>query len=367
MIRRRDFLASSALVPAVLQPSANDAFVAGPRAAPLTRIKLGCQSGPLTDEHLAFMRRHGVESICGAPPARPGEGNWTRDQLMELRDRVEKHGLTLDMIPLPFLTSTHIDKTGRPAIMLGRSPERDHDIEDIQNLIRICAQTGIPAIKYNLNMLGVPRTSPTRGRGGSSLSTWKLAEAGERGRQMTGAGRVTEIMMWERIDYFLERVIPAAAEYKIRMACHPHDPAVPPGFEGVDCILGTVEGLKKFVSIRENPCHGLNFCQGTVSEMLRKPGSEIFEVIRYFGERKKIFNVHLRNIRGGRDSFQETFPDEGDIDLLAALRAYRELGYEFMVMPDHVPRHESDKDSLQAFAFCYGYIRGLLRAIQPTA
>ncbi len=89
---------------------------------------------------------------------------------------------------------------------------------------------------------------------------------------------------WERITYFLERVIPVAEEYKIRMACHPHDPGVPPeGYQGVERVLGTVDGLKKFIAIKESPYHGLNFCQGTVSEMLHDPGKEIFDVIRYFG------------------------------------------------------------------------------------
>jgi mannonate dehydratase len=246
--------------------------------------------------------------------------------------------------------------------MLGRSPDRERDIEDMQKLIRNCARVGIPAIKYNLNLLGVPRTAPTQGRGGTRLSTWRLAEAGDRRARTTSAGRVTEEIYWERITWFLRHVIPVAAEYKIRMACHPHDPGVPHGFEGVDCVLGTVEGLKKFVSIEENPCHGLNFCQGTVSEMLQEPAREIHDVIRYFGERRKIFNVHFRNIRGRRDSFQETFPDEGDVDMVRALRVYRDTGYEYMLMPDHVPRHDSDEDGLQAFAFCYGYIRALLQA-----
>ena len=66
---------------------------------------------------------------------------------------------------------------------------------------------------------------------------------------------------WERITYFLDRVIPVAAEYKIRIACHPHDPGVPPeGYQGVARVLGTVDGLKRFVGIKENPYHGLNFC-----------------------------------------------------------------------------------------------------------
>ena len=159
-------------------------------------------------------------------------------------------------------------------------------------------------------------------------------------------------------------MVPVATEYKIRLACHPHDPGVPPvtGYQGVDAVLGTVDGLKKFISIQESPYHGLNFCQGTVAEMLEDPGKEIFGVIQYFGARKKIFNVHFRNIRGKRDDFMEVYPDEGDIDMVKAMLAYREVEYPYMVMPDHVPYHADDPGGSQAFAFAYGYIRALIQA-----
>jgi mannonate dehydratase len=215
-----------------------------------------------------------------------------------------------------------------------------------------------------MSILGVLRTERTPGRGGSSYSTWRLREA-KPAKPLTRAGEVKADRYWERITYFLDRVIPVANEYKIRMACHPHDPGVPPeGYQGVYTVLGTPDGLKKFLSIREGAFHGLNFCQGTVSEMLHDPGKEIYDVIRYFGSRKKIFNVHFRNIRGKRDDFQEVYPDEGDIDFVKAMQVYKEVGYPYMMMPDHVPQHPDDPRGDQAFAFAYGYIRALIKTVE---
>jgi len=196
---------------------------------------------------------------------------------------------------------------------------------------------------------------------------WKLADT-RPATPLTRAGRVDADAFGERITYFLDRVIPVANEFKIRMACHPQDPGVPPeGYQGVNRVLGTIDGLKRFISIRESEYHGLNFCQGTISENLQNPATEIFDAIRYFGTRKKIFNVHFRNIRGGRDNFVEVFPDEGDVDFVKAIKLYKEIGYPYMLMPDHVPLAEADPGSLQSFAFCYGYIRGLLQSLNSTA
>jgi len=128
-------------------------------------------------------------------------------------------------------------------------------------------------------------------------------------------------------------------------------------------VLGSVDGLKQFVNTHPSPYHGLNFCQGTVSEMLQDPNQEIHDVIRYFGARKKIFNVHFRNIRGGFLNFQETFPDDGDVNFLEAIRTYKETGYDGMLMPDHVPRIDGDEGGSQAFAFAFGYIRALIQMV----
>ena len=360
MNRRKFFSASSAAALVFSDTAAKPAAAA--TAKPIL-MKLGCQTAPTNETHLKYLARYGVRNICGYPEIADGRLYATVDELKRMRDMAEKNAISVDCIAPPFLASSHIDKEKHPAIMLAESPERDRDIEALQTMIRNCAAAGIPSIKYNMSILGVLRTGRSPGRGDASYSTWRLKDA-HPDPPLTRAGHVDAAMAWERITYFLDHVIPVAEEYKVRMACHPHDPGVPPqGYQGVDRVLGTVDGLKKFITIRESPYHGLNFCQGTVSEMLHDPGKEIFDVIRYFGSRQKIFNVHFRNIRGHRDEFVEVYPDEGDINFVKAIQVYREVGYPYLLMPDHVPQAPGDPNGLQSFAFCYGYIRALLQAL----
>jgi len=334
---------------------------------PPIRMHAGAQRSPTNVEILQFLKRHGVNHCCGYPPHPGDRGYWLKEDLEKTRELCESHGVALDMVALPFLASSHIDREERGAIMLGQSPERDRDIEDIHKMIHGCAETGIPAFKYNMSILGVLRTEPTPGRGGSQYSTWRLDEARPDPVE-TRAGRVDADTAWERITYFLDRVIPVANEYKVRAACHPHDPGVPPdGYQGVSRVLGTPEGLYRFMSIQESPYHGFNLCLGTTAEMLQDPAREIHDVIRRIGGQKKIFNIHFRNIRGKRDSFQEVYPDEGDMNMVEVARTLWEVDYPYMLMPDHMPRHADDPNGRQGFAYGFGYINGILQSLQDGA
>jgi mannonate dehydratase len=326
------------------------------------RMKLGTQHGS-TDEILRTIAALGVTHICSSLPSRKFDENWSVEGLSRLRERVESFGIQLESVPLP-LSSLYITKAENPEIMLAKSPEREREIDNICKMIENCARAGVGTVKYNLTILGVVRTEPTRGRGGSSYSTFDYDRAQENAT-LADSGAVSSDEMWERITYFLKRVVPVAEQNKVRMACHPHDPGMPEkeGYRGVHRVLGSVDGLKRFIEIQASPYHGLNFCQGTVSEMLEDPATQIFDVIRYFGSRKKIFNVHFRNIHGRFLKFQETFPDCGDVDMLQALRVYKEVNYTDMLMPDHVPIIEGDEGGRQAFAFAFGYIRGLMQAV----
>lgn len=312
----------------------------------------------LGDRYLRQLAQLGIRHVCIDPVGNPHD--WTRDILTRHVDRLAAAGLTLDMVQLP-LASSGIERVESPNILLGKSPERDREIDSICRLIELLSELGIGAAKYNLNLLGIPRTPSERGRGGAVLSTFRHDKTTD-DDVLTIAGQVDADTFWERVSYFLERVVPVAAAGRVRLACHPHDPLTRPGYRGVDRVLGSVEGLKTFVQIAESPWHGLNFCQGTIAEGLENPRDEIADVIRWFGSRKKIFNVHFRNIKGRRHSFTEVFPDEGDMSMPDTFRLYHELGVDCMIMPDHVPDIDGAAPYETAFAFAFGYIIGLFQA-----
>ena len=367
-MKRRDFVSLVGAAAGAATLGARTIGASGfPETRPPGRMVVGCQRAPTDDKALMFFKRHAVNHICGYPADEANRASWTADSLKQLRDRCDAHGVALEMVQFPFMSSDAIEKSPRKGIMLGREPERQQEIDEACEIVRSAGAAGIPAIKYNVNLLGVLRTTPTEGRGGTKYSTWRLADA-RQDPPLTDAGHVPADLAWERITYFLERVVPVAEEFKVRLACHPHDPGVPEsGFRGVVRVLGTVDGLKRFVSIKASPYHGLNLCLGSVAEMLQQPGTEIHEVIRHFGARGAIFNIHFRNIRGRRDSFQEVFPDEGDMDMMAVIRTLKQSGYSGMLMPDHMPTHADDPGQYQAFAFGYGYIRALIQAVDSEA
>ncbi len=333
-----------------------------PAAAPPEpgRLVLGCQMWGSNDASLLYYQRYGVAHIMASPPKPDADGRWSVADLVAVREHVAKSGIAVEMLPLPGSFDN---------ILLGLSPARDRDLDTMCANIRAAGEAGIPALHYNI-ATGIYR-GPTEtyrtdlkapGRGGTYYDTWKEADALKLpNAPQERLGPPAEVM-WERITYLLKRIVPAAAAAKVRLAMHPPDPPWPRGFWGVDRVPGTFAELQRYISIEENPYHGLLFCQGTICEMLSDPAREIGEVIRYFGRRGKIFAVHFRNIRGRRGDFQEVFPDEGDVDMLAALRAYRECGCAGMVEPDHVPGKNRE-----TIVFAYGYIRALLQTVYEGA
>ena len=105
-------------------------------------MKVGSQHGGTGKENLEFMARHGVFNIDGGSPRMIEGVGWDLDDAQAKKEACEKYGISLDAYHLP-LSSAGIERVATPNIMLGRSPERDREIEMIQQMISVAARTGV--------------------------------------------------------------------------------------------------------------------------------------------------------------------------------------------------------------------------------
>lgn len=329
--------------------------------------KVGCQHGGTGRKNLEFLARYGVFNMDGGSPKFIEGVGWDLDDSMRKREACEKYGIKLDAYHLP-LSSAGIEKISTPNIMLGKSPARDREIELIQQMITVASKTGVKVLNYNTIIHVILRTGDTldASRGNTYYRSWNLEEALTKNEGLTIAGKVDIDEMYERITYFLNRVIPVAEEYNVKLANHIADPPAPVGYRGITRWNSpdVFEGIKRFAQLYDSPSHGFNLCLGSTAEGLQEPRTEILPIIKWVGERKQIFNIHLRNIKGKYNDFQEVYPDNGDMDFGEILVALRDVGYDAMVMPDHIPRHEDPAAYLQGHAYAFGYIKALMHAIE---
>ena len=204
-MNRRDFISRSGTgTAAVAALGAGDLLASSqPVAAQAphrTRalMKVGASTANAYDAaSLNAALRYGVKNITAGPRiAEEGRLYATVDELMQMRELPEKMGMSVDVLTPPNLASSHIDRERNPGIMLGKSPERDREIEAVQTMIKNCAAAGIPCIKYNMSILGVLRTGRIPGRADTSYSHFKLADA-KADPPLTRAGHVTADAYWE--------------------------------------------------------------------------------------------------------------------------------------------------------------------------
>ena len=278
---------------------------------------------------------------------------WDYLPLVRMKQRYESGGFKLAVIEArpPFNKA----KRGLPG--------RDEEIATVCTLIENMGKLGIPVWCYewmtDFNWLRTNINTPSRG--GSVVTSFDSALM--QNAPPTENGPISEDELWTNLEYFLRKVLPVAEKANVKLAMHPDDPPLSP-IRGVGRIMRSVENYQRLLDLVPSPVNGITLCQSNFALMTNDlPG-----VIRKFGQQGKIFFVHFRDVRGTPEKFEETWHDAGQTDMLACLKAYRDIGFEGVLRPDHVPTVEGDSNENAGYSsfgrlYAIGYIRGLRQAV----
>jgi mannonate dehydratase len=176
-------------------------------------------------------------------------------------------------------------------------------------------------------------------------------------------GRITAAGLWERIGALYARLIPAADEAGVNVTARPDDPPERE-YRGVEQALNSVDGLRRLTELAPSARNGLLLCLAS----LRAMGDDTMAAIEEFVGQGQVFGVLARGVRGSIPSggYQETFLDEGDLDMLQLMRLLARHDFAGPIIPWHPVGITGDTEGRISLAWDLGYLRALRAAVQTT-
>ncbi|EAQ78758.1 mannonate dehydratase [Blastopirellula marina] len=308
---------------------------------------------PLSDENLARVAQLGVTNVAIRYPGPH------LDDLLAIQERLSRFGLQIAAVEgeLPIQNA-----------ILGTA-SRDDDLAQMKQLLVNLGSAQIGVCCYNFMPASdwVRTGSQTQERGGAWTTSFRLADADQAASlhavssTHTGAA-VTREQMWENLRSFLAELLPIAEKSGVALAMHPDDPPLA-AFGQHARIMNSLNDFERLLELSSSPSNGICFCQGTFAVM----GVDIPGTIRKLGDR--IRYVHFRDSHGTADDFTEAFHDNGPTDMVAAMHAYHDIGFQGPIRPDHVPQLAGEEEgdpgyTMLARFFAFGYIRALMQSAE---
>jgi mannonate dehydratase len=350
------------------------------------KIGFGLYRHMLDDEHFAFARQcgatHIVAHLCDyfrkneafSRSDQPvgdlaGWGHadgrvWTVEELVGLRERMAKHGLVF-----------HAIENFDPAFwcdILFAGPRRDEQMETVATVIRNVGAAGIPVFGYNFSLAGVAGRVHLHGaRGGAQTvgldglnpviqaplpasMAWNMVVDPD-AKGLRPPTPVDEL--WGRLERFLKVMVPIAEKAGVTLAAHPDDPPLEV-VRGQPRLVYRPELFQKLLDMAPSPNNALEFCLGTISEM---QGADVLGTLEKHARQKNIAYIHFRNVRGKAPHYEETFIDEGDIDMRRVVEILDACGYDGVIIPDHTPQMSCAAPWHAGMAFAMGYMNALIK------
>lgn len=309
----------------------------------LPGIKIGDRLNPRpTEQDLAFMQNMGVE--CATIWTTIEDANY--EYMIQTRRLLEEHSILLWNIGILDL---HCD----PTMVLGL-PGFDEKVAQYKSYLRDLGRAGIGYTTYahmaNIKMLPYYQTSVGKTRGG--IPTREFDSEIAQHLPLSHDRVYSDDEIWDTFTRFIREVIPVAEEAGVRIGLHPDDPPLP-SLGGVARVIRNFEGYQRAVEIADSDNFGLCFCVGTWAEGGAMVGKDIAGMISHFGAQGKIFKIHFRNVDAPMPVFRETLVDDGYVDMYEVMRALRDVDFDGVLIPDHVPG-VGDRTTT---AYTLGYMR----------
>ena len=352
------------------------------------KLGLGLYRQTLTDDNFRFAKQAGathivaqlVDYVKGNNPTltlnyldgwgvTQNQGKlWTYEELKTLRMKIESHGLTLEAIE-------NFDPSHWYDILLD-GPEKKKQIEDIKTIIRNVGKAGIPIMGYYFSIAGVwGWSNGPYGRGDANSVVFDKSKIEvdlpiPNGmvwnmkydlHPRPGNIRVVDRKeMWVRLKYFLDNILPVAEEAGVRLVAHPDDPPLP-SLRGAARLFYNTEEYEQLLAIHSSEANGFEFCMGTIQEM---QNSDVYDMLDKYSRNGKIGYIHFRNVVGKVPYYREAFVDEGDINMVRALKILKRNGYTGVLIPDHTPEMSCNGSWHAGMAYALGYMKGVMQSLE---
>lgn len=289
----------------------------------------------------------GMYSIVTAVYDVPVGEVWSRESIVKLKTMVEASGLHFEVIES---VPVHED------IKLGK-PSRDRYIENYCENIRRLSEAGVKCICYNFMPVfdwtrtqldhklpdgsttlvyyqeQVDKVNPLSGDSDLTLPGWDASYTRDELKNVVAEYQaMTEEKLWDNLKYFLERVIPVAAECDVNMAIHEDDPCW--SIFGLPRIITNEQNLDKFLTLVDDKHNGITLCTGSLGCSNQ---NDVAKMAAKYAKMGRIHFVHMRNVAVLDNGFEERahLSSCGSLDMFEIMKALYDNGFDGYIRPDH--------------------------------
>ena len=272
---------------------------------------------------------------------------WKREDIHVLKEEVEASGLHISGIE-----SVNI----HDSIKIG-SPDRDQYIDNYIKTLEHLGEEDIHLVCYNFMPVfdwtrtqldhrlpdgstslvyykeQVDAVDPLKSDSDLTLPGWDASYTREELRAVVAEyNKMTEEDLWANLTYFLERIIPVAAECDVNMAIHEDDPCW--SIFGLPRIITCEKNLDRFLKIVDDPHNGITLCTGSLGCSAE---NDVVHMAAKYAAMGRIHFVHARNVAVLENGFEERahYSACGSLDMYAILNALYKNGFNGYIRPDH--------------------------------